>query len=91
MDNARQRARRSVRKIRLDGRNRLFRRQHASASHGAQGFARLQLLRCLLKRAAPDDEKQRHDCGEDCAQAHENECEAVFAKSKHSVIAFDFG
>jgi len=48
MYDSRQRSGRGFGKILFDAGHGVFARQYATARHGAQGFARLQLLRSLL-------------------------------------------
>src|SRR5205085_3709389 len=73
------------RKVFFDLRYGIFGRQHAAARHRAQGLARFQLLRRLLQGPATGDQKQGCKRDQNCAEAHQNKCDAMFAKCDHSV------
>src|SRR5207237_6055656 len=86
MNNFSETARSGFRKIRFEARDRILRRQHPAASHRAQSLSRFQFLRRLLKRMTTRDEKKRNERGNYDAEAHEHECEAMFAKSDHGLF-----
>ena len=86
MNNSRETARSCFRKVRFDARHRILRRQDPAASHRAQSLARFQFRRRLLKRVTTSDEKKRNERGNYDAEAHDDECEAMLAKSDHGLI-----
>src|SRR5215831_10420747 len=81
-----QRTRGGIRKVLFDFRDCILRGHHAAAGHRPQSLPRLQFLRGLLEGTATRNQKERDDRDEDCAETHEYESEAMFAKRDHNDV-----
>src|SRR6266496_2400204 len=83
MHDACQSARSSSRKIRLDTRDGVFGRQHATSGHRAQSLTRFQFLRGLLKGSTSGDKKKRSQRANHGCESGQDEYEAMFAETYH--------